>query len=677
MRVQELREAHLESELRSTGKGANMGTRIDIRLPPAVKEKLSPAFLVLALLLPAAPAAVTAREPRPPAANDLKKLSIEELMEIDVTSVSKRSERLSQAAAAIIVVTQEEIRRSGATSLPEALRLVNSLHVARQTQGDWAVSARGFNQTTADKMLVLIDGRSVYTPLFSGVFWDVQDTLLEDVERIEVIRGPGATLWGANAVNGVINIITKKAADTQGGLVTAGVGDEERGFGGVRYGGSLGEQGSYRVYGKYFDRDALVLAGGSDARDDMRMGQGGFRADWKTSEADGFTVQGDAYGGTIGETTRADTDVDGGNLLGRWTRTTSERSGLDLQVYWDRTHRRIPDLFEEHLDILDLDFQHRLPLAKRQDLVWGFGYRWHQDEVGNSQLIGFFPPRRSFGLASIFAQDEISLLGDRLDVTVGTKVEHNESTGFEVQPSLRAAWKPNDRRTVWGAVSRAVRTPTRIDEDVIAFGPGGLHLLEGSRDFESEDLLAYELGYRIQPNPELLFDLAAFYDVYDDLRSQEPPPDTPFPIVLRNKLNAETWGAELRMNAQPRPGLRFQAAYARLEKHLHLDAGSRDPSGGLAEGNDPEDRVSLRSSFDLPEKVELDAWMRYVGALPQPRVDAYTELDLRLGWHASEALELSLVGANLLHSHHEEFGPAGPFREAVERSVYGKVTWRF
>lgn len=633
------------------------------------------AFALVLFAMSLRPAAAAPQAPA--AAGDLKNLSIEELMEIDVTSVSRRSEPLNQAAAAIIVITQEEIRRSGVTSLPEALRLVNSLQVARQSQRDWAITARGFNLTTANKMLVLIDGRSVYTPLFSGVFWDVQDTLLEDVDRIEVIRGPGATLWGANAVNGVINIITRSAADTQGGLVTAGAGDEERGFGGVRWGGSFAK-GAYRVYGKFFDRDSLVLADGSDARDDMRLAQGGFRADWKNSDADSFTVQGDAYGGTIGEPTRADTDVDGGNLLGRWSRATSERSGLELQVYWDRTHRRIPALFEERLDILDVDFQHRLPLAKRHDLVWGFGYRWHQDEVGSSALIGFFPEHRSFSLASLFAQDEISLLGDRLDVIVGTKVEHNDSTGFEVQPSIHAAWKPNDRRTVWGAVSRAVRTPTRIDEDVIFFGPNGLHLIEGSRDFESEELLAWELGYRIQLNPELLLDLATFYNVYDHLRSQErPTTGAPLPIVLRNGLNGETWGAELRLNAQPRPGLRLQAAYARLEKSFSLDAGSTDSAGGLAEGNDPEDRFLLRSSFDLPAHLELDAWVRYMGALPQPRVDAYTEMDLRLGWHASPALELSVVGRNLLHSSHPEFGPASPFREEVERSLYGRLTWHF
>ncbi len=619
-----------------------------------------------------------ARAQEETAAADLKNLSIEELMQIDVTSVSRRSERLNQAAAAITVVTAEDIRRSGVTSLPEAIRLINSVHVARQTQGTWAVSARGFNLTTANKMLVLIDGRSVYTPLFSGVFWDVQDTLLEDVERIEVIRGPGATLWGANAVNGVINIITRSAADTQGGLATAAAGNEES-SGAARYGGTLalGDGGHYRVYGKVFDRDALVLVSGADSRDDMRMGQGGFRADWKTSVIDAFTVQGDAYSGQIGATTRDDTNVGGGNLAGRWTRTRSPRSGLELQVYWDRTHRYIPDVFEEHLDILDLDFQHRLPAGERHDVMWGFGYRWHHDRVDNSAAVAFLPGDRDFDLFSAFVQDEISFLDDRLDVTAGTKLEHNDSTGLEVQPSLRAAWKPNDRRTLWGAVSRAVRSPTRIDEDAVFYAPNGSPILLGSRDFESEDLIAWELGYRIQVTPELLMDLATFYNVYDQLRSQEPPPGGGLPRVFANRVEGETYGAELRFNAQPVQGWRLQLAYAHLEKDLEAEPGSRDPFGGLTEGNDPEGRASLRSLLDLPFGLEVDTWLRYVGELPSPLVDDYVELDLHLGWQARENLGFSLVGQNLLHESHAEFGPAGPFREEIERSFYGKVTWRF
>ena len=643
------------------------------------KKCIAGAFALVSLL--AGPAAAW-QEPgeQRAAAADLKKLSIEELMEIDVTSVSRRAERLNEAAAAIIVITQEEIRRSGATSLPEALRLINSLHVARQNQRTWAISARGFNVPTANKMLVLIDGRSVYTPLFSGVFWDVQDTLLEDVERIEVIRGPGATLWGANAVNGIINVITRPAADTQGGLVTAGAGNEEKGFGGVRYGGPLGETGHYRAYGKYFNRDSMVLVNGSDARDPMWMGQGGFRADWKTAGPDGgdsFTFQGDAYTGRVGEPTRDDTNVDGGNLLGRWSRTLSEDSNLELQVYWDRTHRYIPDSFEEHLDIMDLDFQHRLPVAERHDLVWGFGYRHHADRVENSRSLAFLPAREDFDLFSLFVQDEVSLLDGRLALAAGTKLEHNDSTGLEVQPSVRAAWKASERRTLWASVSRAVRTPTRIDEDFVAFLPNGQVLLQESPDFDSEELLAWELGYRIQPHPEVLLDVAVFYNVYDSLRSQEPPADRPFPITLANKLEAETWGLELRSNFQPVQGWRLQAAYAWLDKDLHLDPDSRDPTRGVGEGNDPEHRASLRSLFDLPGGFELDGWLRYVSALPSPAIDDYTELDLRLGWRASDALELSLVGQNLLDESHAEFGPATAFREEVERSLYGKVTWRF
>jgi iron complex outermembrane receptor protein len=625
-------------------------------------------------VFPCAPAFASASEERAVDPAALKQLSIEELMQIDVTSVSRRSERLSQAAAAVTVITQEEIRRSGATSLPEVLRLAPSLEVARATQGSWAISARGFNTTTADKLLVLLDGRSIYTPLFSGVFWDVQDTLLEDVERIEIIRGPGATLWGANAVNGIINIITKKAADTQGGLLTAAGGSEERASGALRYGGALGKEGHYRVYGKSFDRGSLAFADGTDARDPMRMEQGGFRTEWRTSAADGFTLQGDAYTGQLGQAIRDDTDLNGGNLLGRWSHQPAAGSDLEVQVYWDRTHRRIPDLFEEHRDTVDLDLQHHVRLGGRHDVVWGGGYRHTQDRVGNSAVVAFLPDRRSQDLFSLFAQDEILLLADRLHLTAGTKLEHNESTGLEVQPTLRLAWTPNDHHTVWGAVSRAVRTPTRLDED-IRFFAGRRVILSGSRDFDSEKVIAWELGYRVQPRSDLSVDAATFYNVYDDLRSQELKPGGP--VVLANKLNAETWGIELRSNLQLRPWWRLLGGYVYFDEHLRFDPGSTDRSGGVGEGNDPHNRFSLRSLMDLPGGLELDAWLRWVDRLPSPRVPAYTTLDLHLGWHASRSLELSLVGQNLLDAGHAEFGPAGPSREEVERGWYGKVTWFF
>jgi iron complex outermembrane recepter protein len=607
---------------------------------------------------------------------DLKNLSIEELMQLDVTSVSRRSERLSQAAAAIAVITQEDLRRSGVTNLPDALRLVNSVFVGRSSQRDWAITARGFAITTSNKLLVLIDGRSIYTPLFSGTFWDVQDTLLEDVERIEVIRGPGATLWGANAVNGIINVITKRAADTQGGLAVAGAGDPvERGFGAVRYGGTAGESGHYRVYGKAFDRGPLEFAAGDSARDPMRMGQGGFRTDWGEGKADAFTLQGDAYDGRIGEAIRADTHVDGGNLLGRWSRHVSERSSLDVQLYWDRTHRLIPDTFEEHRDTFDLDLQHHLRAGERHDVVWGFGLRRTQDRVGNSAAVAFVPSRQSQDLYSVFAQDEIGLRDD-LHLTAGTKLEHNSYTGFEVQPNFRLAWTPNDRRTFWAAVSRAVRTPTRLDED-IEFLSGGQVVLRGSTGFVAEKLTAYELGYREQLRPEASVDLATFYNVYHDLRSQDFSPGGTLPIVLANNLEAETWGAELRANFQPVPWWHWHAAYAYLDKHLHVRPGTSDRFGGLEEGNDPHNRLALRSMLDLPGRVELDAWLRWVDDLPAPLVRPYQELDVHLGWHVKPSLELALVGQNLLHARHQEFGAVGAPGEQIQRGFYGKATWSF
>lgn len=610
-------------------------------------------------------------------ASDLKELSIEELMEIDVTSVSRRSEPFSGVPAALTVLTADEIRRSGANSLPEALRLATGLHVARSDGRTWAISARGFNITTANKLLVLIDGRTVYTPLFSGVFWDVQDTLLEDIDRIEIIRGPGATLWGANAVNGVINIITKTADTTQGGLAFAGAGTEERGFGGVRHGGALGERGHYRAYAKYTHRDALRRASGADAGDPMWLGQGGFRSDWRGAGADTFTLQGDAYTGRSGEAIRDDTNLDGGNLLGRWSRALSDTSNMELQVYWDRTHRYIPDLFEEHLDTWDLDFQHRLLLAGRHDVVWGLGYRLMRDRVDNSAVVAFLPGRRTMELGSAFVQDEIELVQDRLRLTVGSKLEHHESTGLEVQPNARLAWTPDERRTLWAAISRAVRTPTRIDEDVVFYFPDGSAFVQGSRDFHSEKLLAYELGYRRQLGQDLSLDVATFYNVYDELRSQEPAPGGGFPITLANNLEGETYGLEVRSSWQATPRWRWHAAYAYLEKDLRVQPGSRDVTGGRGEGNDPRHRASLRSSLDLPAGLELDGWLRYVDELPFPAVPSYLGLDLRLGWRPTGALELSLVGQNLLHESHPEFGAPTPNRLEVERGFYGRATWRF
>jgi len=608
-------------------------------------------------------------------------------MDIDVTSVSKRPERLSAAAAAISVVTADDIRRSGATTLADALRLAPGLQVAQANGSTWAVTARGFNNTVADKMLVLIDGRSVYTPLFAGVFWDVQQVFLADVERIEVIRGPGAALWGANAVNGVINVITKDAADTQGGLAEAGAGAALPGFGGVRYGGKLGAGVSYRVYGRYLDDGPLVFAGGASAHDPLRIGQGGFRMDGALSPADSFGIQGDVYSGTAGQAAGSagsaggaggaagGQDLGGFNLLGRWSRRFSATSDLRLQLYVDETYRRVPATFEEHRDTFDFDLQHHWQAGAAHDVVWGLGYRTSRDSVVNSPAIFWVPDRRTLDLVNLFAQDEIALR-DRLHLTLGSKLEYNTFTHFELEPSERLAWTPSDRRTLWAAISRAVRIPAQIDEDV-RFTSGPVVVLQGSHDFLAEELLAYELGYRVQPHDGLSLDLAAFYNRYDRLRSEEPAPGGGTPITLANELRAATFGGEASVSYQMTSWWRWTGSCTTLHKDLRLRPDSRDPTGGTPEGDDPPYQASLRASLDLPRALELDGWLRRVDRLPAPVVPGYTEADLRLGWRPDARLELSINGRNLLHDHHPEFGAPSPLREEVQRSIFGKVEWRF
>jgi iron complex outermembrane receptor protein len=606
---------------------------------------------------------------------DLTEWSLEKLLDTKVTSVSKKEERLSEAPAAIHVISQQDIRRSGVMSIPEALRLAPNLHAAQVDSSQWAIGARGFNSYVANKLLVLIDGRSVYTPLYAGVFWDVQDTLLEDIDRIEVISGPGATLWGANAVNGVINVITKSAKETQGALLLGGGGTEWRGFGGVRYGGQLASNVHYRVYAKYFDHASTVLTNGSSANNPWSKGQGGFRVDWDLSENDLVTFQGDIYDGRmdrpyVGTQFGDNSKITGGNLIGRWSKAFSQDSDLKLQFYHDRTRRRFTAGFDEDLSTYDLEFQHRFPVGQRNDIVWGANYRLHEDNVEGSALLAFAPPELSRQLFSAFAQDEIELVENRLHLTLGSKFEHNDYTGFEVQPSARLAWRLSERQTVWSAVSRAVRTPSRFDTDLRIPGAPP-HLLTGNSDFVSEELLAYELGYRVRPSDKLSLSLSVFYNDYDDLRSFEPT--SPFTYVFANGLEGRTYGAEISGVYQVRDWWRLQAGYAFLEKDLVRKSGSLDPTQGTGEANDPDHQFSLHSSMDLPGNLELDAGFRYVDSLPLPVVPSYVELDVRLAWRPARNVELSVVGQNLLDNHHTEFRPG----TEIQRSVYGKVTWRF
>lgn len=611
-------------------------------------------------------------EPVSPAV--LKKLSLEELLNQDVTLVTRTPEKLTQSPSSVQVITGDDIRRSGATSIPEALRLASNLQVAQVDSRQWAISGRGFNQPglLANKLLVMIDGRSVYTPLFAGVFWDVQNTLLEDLDRIEVVTGPGATLWGANAVNGVINIVTKNAKATQGLLVEGAAGSLLQDFGAVRYGGSSGTNLFYRVYGQRFDRNATVFSNGKEATNAWDMTQGGFRMDYVPSSENAFTLQGDVYSGEIDEAGNLQTAVDGENVLGRWTRTFSEESGLTVQAYIDRTWRRIPGTFTEDLRTYDFDFQHRFPFGSRQSIVWGAGYRLMEDQVGNSTNLAFLPPDRNLQLFSAFLQDEIVAVPEHLKFYLGSKLEHNDFSGFEVQPSLRISWTPGPRHTIWGAVSRAVRSPSRIDRDFYVPGTAPF-FLAGGTNFQAETVLAYEIGYRIRPHDRLSLSIAAFYNDYDKIRSAESEGGS---LTVQNGLRAQSWGTELSGEFQMMEWWRLRGGYTYLHKDVWEKPGHSDINQTEAEGNDPRHQVVLHSMMDFPLGFKLDLVGRYVDTLPNPKVPGYFTFDARAAWQATKNLEFSVVGQNLWENRHPEFGAAAT-RQEIPRSIYGKVTWRF
>lgn len=644
---------------------------------------------------------------------DLTELSIEELMNVEVTLAARKPRKLSQTAAAIFVITREDIRRSGATSLPEILRMTPGMNVARIDSSKWAVSTRGFNGRYADKLLVLIDGRSVYTPIFSGVFWESQDVFLEDVDRIEIIRGPGASLWGANAVNGVINIITKHTDDTRGGLAYAGIGTEDRVFGGTRYGGDLGQAGGFRVYAKYFDRDETRNWDGKEKSDNWDMFRSGFRSDTKLSGRDEVTCLGNLY---YGETNNATAYLSpvfpyasirdeaslafGGNATGRWRHTRPDGSAIDLQLYYERRERGDAGAMLSG-DIIDVDFQHRFSFGI-QDFVWGLGYRYHQDEIAPGETIVFDPPEREYQLCSAFLQDDITLLKDRLRLTLGVKIEHNDFTGLEVQPNSRLLWTPSQSNVFWCAVARAVGTPSRLYSDIWFYNqvlpPGSpenpspyplVATISGNPNAVSEKLTAFEIGHRFRLSDQFSLDTTAFYNVYKDLLTAKP--ETPFmaeqsgapylvtPFRISNMLKGVGWGMECAANWKPLSWWRLSTAYSLLCLDLQPEEGSVRDYGELRENTYPKNQVSLRSSAELPGNLELDIVLRYVDSLHEGAVGEYTELDARVGWQPARAFEFSISGKNLLDSGHPEFIEQFVYGEPceIERGVFGKVTWRF
>lgn len=635
-----------------------------------------------------------------PADNPLADLSLEDLLSIRVTSASKKNQRLADTASAVFVISQDDIRRSGATSIPETLRMVPGLEVARIGSSKWAISSRGFNGRYANKLLVLVDGRSVYTPLFSGVWWESIDTAMEDIERIEVIRGPGAALWGANAVNGVINIITKNARDTQGGMVSAIAGSQERGNLTVRYGGQIQDGTYYRLYGKGFDRapshDALHDA---TTQDGWRSKRAGFRVDHYAGR-DQFSFQGEDFRSSSGDTTTFDPGFlvsqtnTGGHLMGRWEHKLAENSSLVVQGYFDRTQVTIFN-FEEHRDTYDLDVQHRFAPSNSQDIIWGFNYRKSRSQAINGLTEVLQPALLRTTLFSLFVQDDITLDPEHWRLTLGSKFEHHTYTGLETQPNVRLLWTPDPYSSWWIAGSRAVRTPSRLDADgtTTVYSSGTTSgILVGTNTFQSEVLTAYEIGYRSQLTPSFSADIAGFYNRYSGLRSLLPgtpivlPFQTIYPYTAVNAGQARITGLELALDWRAQPWWRLRGAYTWLNTlsssenvPLAFEQTTHDLLSPAPDNTSPHAQWSLRSSMDLSANVEVDLTLRHVSPLSALGIPGYTTMDARLGWKVQRDLELALVGQNLLQMRHTEFrSDLTPSTVTdVPASVYVKALWRF
>lgn len=640
-------------------------------------------------------------------AGGLLDLTLEELGSIEVTSVSRRQETRDDAAAAVYVITREQIMSSGVTSLAEALRLAPGVEVARNGAHSWTISMRGFSSNLSNKLLVLIDGRSVYSPLYAGVFWDAQDTLLHDIERIEVIGGPGGAVWGANAVNGVINIITRSAWDTEGGFAEIGVGNENELVAGLRYGGRLGRDAAARAYVKRREHDASRRARQGQGVDDWEMQQAGFRADWAVSETDALTLQGDVYDGEESALVRGDftlgtlpeeglqdtVDIAGHNLMATWERQLGHGAALRVKGFYDHTRRDIPGTFREERDTLELDAVHVLRPRGRHELIWGAGARVTEDDVDNTRFATFEPASRRDETYSLFVQDKIALSSRKRDLflTLGDKLEHNDYTGTEHQPNARLTWLISERQTLWAALSRAVRVPARLNEDLELYAPidvPGLGVpfyahVQSRDDFEPEELFAQELGYRIRFGDRVSADLALFRHDYDELQTNEvlgPPVLVPgalpylvLPMVQGNGMKGETYGGTLDVKWQPLPNWRLEFQLSHIDFDLELRSGSRDRPALDVAGNSPEYQGAVYSYLSLSRNLSLFTGVRYVDGLPNQGVPSYTELDLAVDWWVSRRLKASVAAHNLADPHHPEFGGGNE----IERSIVMKLDWRF
>jgi iron complex outermembrane receptor protein len=635
----------------------------------------------------------------------LKQLSLEQLGNIEVTTASKEPEQVWRTAAAIYVLTREDIRRSGATNITEVLRLVPGVEVAQIDSSNWAVGIRGFGNNFSKSVLVLIDGRSVYTPLFAGVNWKLQNVMLEDVDRIEVIRGPGGTIWGTNAVNGVINIITKNSKDTRGTVVSVGGGSVDQGLGEFRQGGDLGRNATYRIYGMAFGHGPEFHSD-HDLFDDWQLGQGGFRLDWDNQKRDTLTLQGDLYKGGVGQreniayysppaSIKVDgpQDVSGGNILGRWRRKLEDGSDIQVQAYYDRTYRFGSQLGETR-NTFDIDFIHHLNVLSRQDIIWGLGGRWSpSDFIQTVATVDFLPHHQSDNIYSLFVQDEVAIVENKLWATIGSKFEHNIYTGWEIQPGFRLLWTPSSGQSVWGAVTRAVRSPSRLDEDLrltslVTTSPLPEFIrIAGNPQFVSETLLGYEVGYRKLVTSRLYVDLSLFRNNYYDLTSfgsatfgfetSPPPLRLVATVPWANGIEGNTEGVEVAPDWKVASWLELKASYSYFNMDLRNKPGSTETvTVGVDQGSSPRHQILIQSWFNLPKRFEFDPTYRFVSALAAQAVKSYSTMDVRLGWRFAERFELSLVGQNLFQPQHAEFGGDPGGLVGIKRSGYAKITWK-
>jgi iron complex outermembrane receptor protein len=632
---------------------------------------------------------------------DLSAISLESLMNVQVSSVSRHQEDLRESAAAIFVITQEDIRRSGMTDVAEILRMVPGLNVAQINGHTWAVSARGFNEQYSTKLLVLIDGRTVYDPTFSGVYWHLQNMVLEDIERIEIIRGPGATMWGANAVNGVISIRMKSAADTQGGLVVASAGSGRPGDGSFRFGDTLGKNASYRVYVRQTTRSALETSSGADGQDSWNLTNMGFRIDWKLSESDSFTFDGDIYRGVRGNRQPITLSLSpittgiaglmgdrGGHLRAKWNHVFSPDSSLTFQFYVNDV--RYTGYGAGKLKAVDFDLQHNVHIGRHQNFTWGFGRRETNDDFPDTPAFGLNPSTAKTNLTSAFIQDEIQLFQDRLRITIGSKFEHSTLAGYNAQPSVRLAWIPGARHAIWASTGHAVRTASRANRGIhvnagsFQAGPmTGLIEVLGQENTRNERLTAYEAGYRYQVNRRLWTDVAAFYNVYDDLSmvvpgnpvfTPQPTPHLVLPLNFANIAKGRTYGLEVATNYKVKDTWTLRGSYSLLRMNLAGPAGTT--AAETTEGQSPRHQIHAASSLTLPKAFELSTNAYFVGPLRSDRVPSYTRIDTGITWKGLERADLSLIGHNLLGAH-QEVGQSPAPPNVVQRSIFGQIAWRF